>query len=152
MEKQLKKITELESYGSNALNLDYERKTIAAMLERDDLLSTAEKNTMKESLKVMESWIKKMREKNNSPFTKLMTNNMLLHIVSINGITDRDFIKKYVSTMPARDALMLRRYIADNKPGIDFNIEVKRPESLGGGSFKTFLNWDDSIFLNIADI
>lgn len=152
MEKQLKKITELESYGSNALNLDYERKTIAAMLERDDLLSTAEKNTMKESLKVMESWIKKMREKNNDPFTKLMTNNMLLHIVSINGITDRDFIKKYVSTMPARDALMLRRYIADNKPGIDFNIEVKRPESLGGGSFKTFLNWDDSIFLNIADI
>ena len=152
MEKQLKKITELESYGANALNLDYERKTIATMLERDDLLSTAEKNTMKESLKVMESWIKKMREKNNDPFTKLMTNNMLLHIVSINGITDRDFIKKYVSTMPARDALMLRRYIADNKPGIDFNIEVKRPESLGGGSFKTFLNWDDSIFLNIADI
>jgi hypothetical protein len=152
MEKQLKKITELESYGANALNLDYEKKTIAAMLERDDLLSTAEKNTMRESLKVMESWIKKMREKNDGPFTKLMTNNMLLHIVSINGITDRDFIKKYVSTMPARDALMLRRYIADNKPGIDFNIEVKRPESLGGGSFKTFLNWDDSIFLNIADI
>jgi len=81
-----------------------------------------------------------------------MTNNMLLHIVSINGNSDREFIKKYVSTMPARDALMLRRYIADNKPGIDFNIEVKRPESLGGGSFKTFLNWDDSIFLNIADI
>ena len=152
MEKQLKKITELESYGANALNLDYEKKTIAAMLERDDLLSTAEKNTMRESLKVMESWIKKMREKNDGPFTKLMTNNMLLHIVSINGITDRDFIKKYVGTMPARDALMLRRYISDNKPGINFDIEVKRPESLGGGSFKTFLNWDDSIFLNIADI
>ena len=152
MEKQLKKITELESYGANALNLDYEKKTIAAMLERDDLLSTAEKNTMRESLKVMESWIKKMREKNDGPFTKLMTNNMLLHIVSINGITDRDFIKKYVGTMPARDALMLRRYIADNKPGIDFNIEVKRPESLGGGSFKTFLNWDDSIFLNLPDL
>ena len=152
MEKQLKKITELESYGSNALDLDYQRQTIAALLERDDILTTAERNTMRESIKLMESWAKKMREKNNSSFTKIMTNNMLLHIVSINGNSDREYIKNFVNNMPARDALMLRKYISENKPGIDFNIEVKRPESLGGGSFSTFLNWDDSVFLNIADI
>ena len=52
--------------------------------------------------------------------------------------------------MPARDSLALRKYINNNMPGIDFNIEIQRPESLGGGSFKTFLNWDDSVFLNIA--
>ena len=52
--------------------------------------------------------------------------------------------------MPARDALMLRRYIIENEPGIDFEITVQRPESLGGGSFKTFLNWDDTVFLNIS--
>ena len=152
MEKQLKKITELENYGSTALDLDYERRTIMQLLETDDILSTSERNTMRESLKVMESWANKMREKNNSSFTKIMTNTMLLHITSINGNSDREFIKKFVNNMPAKDALMLRRYISDNKPGIDFNIEVKRPESLGGGSFKTFLNWDDSVFLNIADI
>ena len=44
------------------------------------------------------------------------------------------------------------KYINDNKPGIDFEIEVERPESLGGGSFSTFLNWDDSVFLNISDV
>ena len=152
MEKQLKKITELESYGANALDLDYQRQTITALLEKDDILTTAERNTMRESIKLMESWAKKMREKNNSAFTKIMTNNMLLHIVSINGNSDREYIKNFVNNMPARDALMLRRYISENKPGIDFNIEVKRPESLGGGSFSTFLNWDDSVFLNIADI
>jgi hypothetical protein len=152
MEKQLKKITELESYGANALDLDYQRQTITALLEKDDILTTAERNTMRESIKLMESWAKKMREKNNSAFTKIMTNNMLLHIVSINGNSDRGYIKNFVNNMPARDALMLRRYISENKPGIDFNIEVKRPESLGGGSFSTFLNWDDSVFLNIADI
>jgi hypothetical protein len=54
--------------------------------------------------------------------------------------------------MPARDSLMLRKYINDNRPGINFDIEVERPESLGGGSFKTFLNWDDSVFLNISDV
>jgi hypothetical protein len=152
MEKQLRKLTELENYGTNALDLDYQRQTIIALLENDDILTTTERNTIRESLKIMESWSNKMREKNNSTFTKVMTNTMLLHIVSINGNSDRGFIKKFVNGMPARDALMLRRYISDNKPGIDFNIEVKRPESLGGGSFKTFLNWDDSVFLNIADI
>ena len=52
--------------------------------------------------------------------------------------------------MSARDALMLRRYILDNEPGVNFEIEVERPLSLGGGSFKTFLEWNDSVFLNIA--
>ena len=38
----------------------------------------------------------------------------------------------------------------DNTPGIDFNITVQRPESLGGGSFSTFLTWDDTVFINLA--
>ena len=152
MEKQLKKITELENIGSTALNLDYERRTIAALLEADKILTNTERTTIAESLKIMESWAKKMREKNNNAFTRIMTNTLMLHVVSVNGNSDREYVKKFVNGMPARDALMLRRYISDNKPGIDFNIEVKRPESLGGGSFKTFLNWDDSVFLNIADI
>ena len=52
--------------------------------------------------------------------------------------------------MSAKDSLMLRRYILDNEPGVNFEIEVERPMSLGGGSFKTFLEWDDNVFLNIA--
>jgi hypothetical protein len=152
MEKQLKRITELENVGSIALNLENDRKTLAAMVEKDNILTPGEKKTMRDSLNVMDSWVKKLREKNNNSFTRIMTNSMLLHIVSVNGNTDREYIKKFVNNMPARDSLMLRKYITDNKPGIDFNIEVERPESLGGGSFSTFLNWDDSVFLNIADI
>ena len=72
--------------------------------------------------------------------------------VAVNGNYDKEYIMKYINVMPAKDSMMLRRYISDNKPGIDFNIEVERPESLGGGSFKTFLNWDDSVFLNISDV
>ena len=73
-------------------------------------------------------------------------------VMAVNGNTDRDFIKKYINAMPARDSLMLRKYINENRPGINFDIEVERPESLGGGSFKTFLNWDDSVFLNIPEL
>ena len=99
----------------------------------------------------MESWSKKLKKLNDSQFTRMMTNAMQLQIMAVNGNTDREFIRKYINQMPARDSLMLRKYINDNRPGINFDIEVERPESLGGGSFKTFLNWDDSVFLNISD-
>ena len=100
----------------------------------------------------MEKWSKKLKEVNNSLYNRIVTNALQLQVMSVNDNTDRDYIRKYVNSMPARDSLMLRRYINDNRPGINFDIEIQRPESLGGGSFKTFLNWDDSIFLNIADL
>jgi hypothetical protein len=41
--------------------------------------------------------------------------------------------------------------MTQNEPGVDYNITVDRPESLGGGSFKTFLQLDQFLFLNIAN-
>jgi hypothetical protein len=73
-----------------------------------------------------------------------------MSIVAVNENYDRSFIAKYVKTMIAKDSLMLRRYILEHEPGVDFEIEVQRPEILGGGSFKTFLEWEDTIFLNLA--
>ena len=151
-ERQLKQVTELESYGTKAQMLDRERETLNAAIMSDKYITDNEKKTIKAAIKAMETWSKKLKEVNNSEFTKIMTNNMQLQIVAVNGNYDRDYIRKYINQMPARDSLMLRKYIGDNKPGINFDIEVERPESLGGGSFKTFLNWDDTIFLNIPDV
>lgn len=95
---------------------------------------------------------KKLASVDDSQYTKIMTNSLQLQIVAINGNYDHEYIRKYINNMPARDSMMLRKYINDNRPGINFDITVERPESLGGGSFQTFLNWDDSVFLNIADI
>ena len=152
LEKQLRKITELESNGSKAFTLDLDRSFILNALGTDKLLNDSEVKSIKSALKIMENWSKKLKETNDTAFTNIMTNTMILHIMSVNGNTDRKFIKNYITNMPARDSLMLRRYINDNRPGINFEIEVQRPESLGGGSFKTFLNWDDSVFLNITDV
>lgn len=151
-EKQLRKVTELESYGTKAAMLDRERETLQAAMMNDKHISENDKKTIRAAIKTMETWSKKLKEVNNSEFTRIMTNNMQLQIMAVNGNTDREFIRKYINQMPARDSLMLRKYINDNKPGIDFDIEVERPESLGGGSFKTFLNWDDTVFLNISDV
>lgn len=150
-EKQLKKVTELESLGTKAFMLNEEKETLLAALIGDEYIAENDKKVIKAATSVIERWTEKLKKVNESKFTKIMTNAMQLQIVAVNGNTDREFIRKYINNMPAKDALMLRKYINDNRPGIDFNIVVERPESLGGGSFKTFLNWDDSVFLNISD-
>ncbi len=151
-ERQLRQVTELEGLGTKAMMLESECETLRAALLNDKYINENDKKTIRAGIAAMEKWSKKLKEVNNSEFTKIMTNNMQLQIVAVNGNYDREYIRKYINQMPARDSLMLRKYINDNRPGIDFDIEVERPESLGGGSFKTFLNWDDSIFLNISDV
>jgi len=151
-EKQLKKVTELESLGTKAFMLNQEKETLLAALANDEYIAENDKKVIKAATSVMERWSEKLNKANDSKFTKIMTNAMQLQIVAVNGNTDREYIRKYINNMPARDSLMLRKYINDNRPGINFDIVVERPESLGGGSFKTFLNWDDSVFLNISDV
>ena len=151
-ERQLQQVTELEGYGTKAMMLDRERETLAAALMNDKYISENDKKSVRMALKAMENWSKKLHDVNSSEFTRIMTNNMQLQIVAVNGNYNREYVRKYINMMPAMDSLALRKYINDNRPGIDFTITVERPESLGGGSFETFLNWDDSVFLNIADV
>ena len=49
--------------------------------------------------------------------------------------------------MPIKDASSLRKYIVKNTPGVDYNFEIQKPESLGGGSMNVFLQFDQFIFL-----
>jgi nitrogen-specific signal transduction histidine kinase len=152
MEKQLQKVNEIENNGTRAYMLDTEREILTAAIASDKVLKESDKKVMRNAIAIMGNWSKKLKEVNQSQFNRLVTNSLQMQIMAVNGNTDREVIKKYVASMPALDALNLRKYIEKNRPGINFDIEVERPESLGGGSFKTFLNWDDSIFLNIADI
>lgn len=83
-------------------------------------------------------------------YTHAVTNRLAASIVSVNGITDRKYIDEYIMYMNVRDSSALRKYISDNEPGVDFNIEIERPESLGGGSVRMFLSIDQFIFLTFA--
>ena len=51
--------------------------------------------------------------------------------------------------MRANDAIEYRKYVNDNIPGVDLNITVPIPESMGGGSFDTFLSIGETIFINV---
>jgi hypothetical protein len=66
--------------------------------------------------------------------------------MSINGNTDREYIKNFVENMRVGDAKKYRDYINSNKPGINLAVNVNIPESDGGGSFATFLRLNDTVF------
>ena len=148
--KILDRLNEIETDSSKARELKENISSITEIVKKDKYLSGKDKQEIINDLGKMKPWIDKLESISPLPYTKMSTNRMELSIVSINGNTNRQFISKYVKNMGAKDSLMLRRYILENEPGVNFEIEVERPESLGGGSFKTFLEWDDSIFLNIT--
>lgn len=77
-----------------------------------------------------------------------ITDQMILHTVSVNGNSDHEYVKNYIENMRSMEAISYRKYFTENKPGVDFTINVNVPESDGGGSFETFLRYDDTIFIN----
>lgn len=81
-------------------------------------------------------------------YPNTVTEQMIMHTVSINGNKDREYIKNYIENMRTKDSMEYRKTFIDNRPGVDFNFNVNIPESDGGGSFATFLRVDDTIFIN----
>ncbi len=51
--------------------------------------------------------------------------------------------------MRAGESKKYREYVKDNMPGVDFRVKIEIPEVDGGGSFTTFLSYDNGIFINI---
>ena len=118
--------------------------------DKTDLVSHATKQKLKNAIEtVKEELDKNYKEEEDFSFSHELTDRLLLQTVSINGITDRKYIENYIFSMNVQDAASYRKYIISNEPGVDFNIEVERPESLGGGSIKSFLRLDQFIFINV---
>ena len=149
-EKNLKLLSTLESENVKAQTIKNNIEVLKEAVKSDRYLDGKDKQELLKDFEKMKPWIQKLEETKSTPFNKLITNRLEMSIVAVNENYDRSFIAKYVKTMVAKDSLMLRRYILEHEPGVDFEIEVERPEILGGGSFKTFLEWDDNVFLNIA--
>lgn len=149
-EKNLRLLSNLESENVKAQTIKSSLEVLKEAVKTDKYLDGKDKQELLKDFEKMNPWIAKLEETHSTPFNKLITNRLEMSIVAVNGNYDRSYISKYVKNMIAKDSLMLRRYILENEPGVNFEIEVQRPEILGGGSFKTFLEWDDNVFLNIA--
>ena len=149
-ENDLRLLSRLEGEGSGTVDLKAANLTISNMLKSDSILDSKNKSVILDATRKIDEWIKKIELTNSNKYNKSITNRMEMQITAINGNYDKEYIRKAIYGMPANDSLMLRRYIIENEPGLDFEVEIERPESLGGGSFKTFLEWNDTVFFNIA--
>lgn len=70
-----------------------------------------------EEILVQQERMKKLQ----SVVDSLITTRLRYSIVSIDGKTDKSLITQFVNKMPARDSLMLRKYMEKNEPGMDMS-------------------------------
>ncbi|MCK9541928.1 MAG: hypothetical protein M0R03_07860 [Novosphingobium sp.] len=88
---------------------------------------------------------------------EFITKRMCMQVkeyIKVNGeektvYKDEKDIEKLVKNMRALDGLRLREYIEKNTPKLDLNMEVPKPESLGGGTLKFTFPFTNDIFFNI---
>lgn len=150
-ENLLQKLNKKESQGVAVFDINDAIDKIKNALKTDDKLNDGDRNQIIEISNKLKKWSDNLAQnKQVLPYTKSVTNTMEMQIVSVNGNTDRKYIHNFVMNMHASDSLAFRRYVYDNQPGVDFEIEVERPVSDGGGTFKCFLEWDDYVFWHIA--
>ena len=149
-ERALQILSKLENDGIKAQTMKESLKVLGEAIKSESSLEGKTKQEYLNYLTKIRDVALNLEKKRSTPYSRIITNRLEMSIVSVNGDNNPSNIAKYVRNMGAKDSLMLRRYILENEPGINFEIEIERPMSLGGGSFKTFLEWDDTVFLNIA--
>ena len=57
--------------------------------------------------------------------SNLVTSRLIHSIVSVEGLENKAKLVKFVSFMRAADSLALRRYIDDNEPGVDMEVDFQ---------------------------
>ena len=124
-------------------------ETLDLYIDNDKDVSNDEKIKIRQAIRTLESWGENIDEENTIKYNHALTNRLNLLIMAVDGVTDKQYINDFIRKMSVRDSSALRKYIQQNEPGVDYNIEVERPASLGGGSMKTFLQLDQFLFLNI---
>ena len=147
---ELEKMEELENAKLRKEKLKEFVDTMDEYIENDKDVENKQKIQIRKAIRDIEKWEDEMSEEDSLLFTHAITNRLEMSIMEVDGVTDRKIIRNFVRNMNVRDSSALRKYINDNEPGIDYNIEVEKPESLGGGSMPVFLQLDQNIFLNIA--
>lgn len=150
----VKKLQKMNGENEMEVKKDYIEKateTLSEYVDDDKEINNSTKEKLNEAIERLKTYGDSISVKENGRIIEAITNKLQLSVVSVNGNEDRDFIKEYINTMPARDSYALRSYITNNEPGVDFNVKVERPTSLGGGSVTMFLTLNQFLFFNIVE-
>lgn len=147
-DKLLKRLNQMETNSVRATLVKTAYETMAEALKYERSMTSEERIAIEKSLVTIKNWTNKNKQKDG--LNHLITNRMEMMIQEVDGNRDKTFIHNLITNLPALDCLKLRRYMTDNEPGVDWNVTVTRPESLGGGPFSLFLEWDSNAFFNVV--
>ena len=67
------------------------------------------------------------RKLGTNAISQLLTMRLAAQITEIEGTRDRAQIQAFIDQMPVSDSGQLRKYINDNEPGLDLEINVQAP-------------------------
>lgn len=143
----LSKLDEIEIESLRKAEIEKYNGKLEYYLSEDETLTVAERKEITMAINTLKEWSEKFKDE-SMKFSHHATNELEMQIMEVNGNTDRKFIHEYVSRIPIKDSSALRKYIAKNKPGVDYRFEVEKPEGLGGGPMEVFLQFDQFIFLS----
>lgn len=149
--KLLEKMDNIENSKLRKARLEEFVGEMDEYIESDSEVSVEDKINIRKAIRVIDAWKEGIDDENNTEFSHAITNKLILQVMSVDGVTDKKYIRDFVNNMNVKDARALRKYINENEPGIDYNITVEKPESLGGGSMTVFLQLDEYVFLNVAE-
>lgn len=146
----LEKLENTENKGEMRARILEYTKMLSSFLENDSDSAKDVKSRAAIALQSLTAWGEGIKPTPDE-FGHAITNRLALLIMSVDDITDKKYIYDFVKKMNVKDSASLRKYMTKNEPGIDYNITVERPESLGGGSMSVFLQFDEFIFLDIPE-
>ena len=150
-EQSLTKLNKIENEEARNSMAKQDFYSLKQCLDDDNKLDKEEKDEITNLLnQIEEKWINSEESSNKIKVNRTITNRLEMSIMSIGGNNDKEYIRNFIRKMPALDSLKLRRYIEENRPMVDWNIDIERPQSLGGGSVSIFLEWGADAFLNIV--
>jgi hypothetical protein len=67
------------------------------------------------------------RKLGTNAISQLLTMRLAAQITEIEGSRDRAQIQGFIDQMPVSDSGLLRKYINDNEPGLDLDINIQAP-------------------------
>lgn len=149
--KKLEEMNEEKESKVKGERINTMLESISKIIKNDTNIDDETEEKLNDSVDNLSIYGKSLSERNENTVVEAITNRLVLSIVSVNGNSNADYIKDYVRNMAARDSYALRSYITKNEPGVDFNVKVKRPKSLGGGSVSMFLTLDQFLFFSIVE-
>lgn len=147
----LDKVDEIETKRLMKERLRMIVETLDTFVENETNIDKNEKAKVRQAIRTIDNWQEGLDDDIALKYTHVVTNRLELQVMAVDGNTDRKYVREFVRNMSVRDSSALRKYIAANEPGIDYNIEIEKPESLGGGSMRVFLQLDQYLFLNVAE-